>query len=136
VGAWAPRAEQVATASYLAEPALMATYMDEMRGRVDRRLRLLYDGLVALQHKGLPVRAIAPQGAIYLSVQFDLIGRGFDTNQQITRWLLEEAGVAVVPFQAFDLEQHTGWCRMSIGAVSERDLSQALERIESALARR
>ena len=39
------------------------------------RLDLLYDGIESMRRDGLPVRAIAPQGAIYLSVQFDLVGR-------------------------------------------------------------
>ena len=55
------------------------------------------------------------------------------TNEAIRQWLLEEAGVAVVPFQAFGLEEDTGWFRISIGAVSVDDISQAMDRLEQAL---
>ena len=78
---------------------------------------------------------IAPQGAIYLSVRFDLIGQGFSTNEQIRSWLLEKAGVAVVPFQAFDLVEETGWFRMSVGSVGIDELDGALHRIEALLQR-
>jgi len=83
---------------------------------------------------GLPVRDIPPQGAIYLSIQFDLIGRrGFRTNDDVRRFLLREAGFAVVPFQAFGLAGENGWFRSSVGAVSVRDIDEALPRVEAAL---
>jgi aspartate aminotransferase len=40
----------------------------------------------------------------------------------------------VVPFQAFDLPEDTGWFRMSVGAVSEAQLDAALGRLKAALA--
>ena len=89
-----------------------------------------------MRREGLPVRAIAPQGAIYLSVQFDLIGRGaIATNEQIRRLLLDDAGFAVVPFQAFGLAQETGWFRLSAGAVSPGQIEAGLARVRTVLAR-
>jgi aspartate aminotransferase len=78
------------------------------------------------------VTAIEPQGAIYLSVQFDLVGR-FGSNEAIRRFLLEEAGFAVVPFQAFGLKSEDGWFRLSAGAVSVRDIEEGLQRVRRAL---
>ena len=49
------------------------------------------------------------------------------------RPLLEEAGFAIVPFQAFGLEGDTGWFRLSVGAVSTREIDEALPRVEAAL---
>ena len=86
-----------------------------------------------MKSRGLPVDAIAPQGAIYLSFRVDLIGSKFNTNEEIRQFLLEQAGVAVVPFQAFDLQEESGWFRMSAGAASVNDLESALHRIEIAL---
>jgi aspartate aminotransferase len=40
-----------------------------------------------------------------------------------------------VPFQAFGLEDESGWFRISIGAVSLQDISSAMDRLESALNR-
>src|SRR5438067_6417234 len=134
VGAWAPRAEQVATAELLRDHAAMDAYLREHKGRLQQRLDRLHEGFSRMTASGLPVRDIPPQGAIYLSVQFDLIGkRGFRTNDQVRKYLLEEAGFAVVPFQAFGLGGENGWFRLSVGAVSLRDIDEALPRVEAAL---
>jgi aspartate aminotransferase len=133
MGAWAARPEQLATARFLQKPELVQKYMRQMQERVSTRLRFLYDGIMAMQKKGIPVNAIAPQGAIYLSFRVDLIGDNFKTNDDIRRFLLLQAGVAVVPFQAFDMKEESGWFRMSVGAVGLEDLQGALDRIEKAL---
>jgi aspartate aminotransferase len=134
VGAWAPRAEQVATAELLRDAPAMKEYLREHKGRLQARLDKLHEGFSRMARAGLPVRDIPPQGAIYLSAQFDLIGRrGFQTNDHIRRYLLEEAGFAAVPFQAFGLSGENGWFRLSVGAVSVRDVEEALPRLEAAL---
>ena len=133
VGAWAGRAEQVATGAFLRQPQLMMQYMKEMREKVSLRLQKLYFGIQQMKASGLPVDAIAPQGAIYLSFRVDLIGRGFSSNEEIRNWLLEEAGLAVVPFQAFDLPEDSGWFRMSVGAVGLDELDAVLERLEKVI---
>ncbi len=135
MGAWAPRAEQVATARFLSSPELVRDTMVRMSEEVGARLVTLYEGIQSMRRRGLPVDAIPPQGAIHLSFRVDLIGRGFDTNEQIRRWLLREAGLAVVPFQAFDMPEESGWLRMSVGTVRLAELGPALERLEAALRR-
>jgi aspartate aminotransferase len=134
IGAWAPRAEQVATAELLRDEQALRSYGATHRASLQARLDRLHEGLSAMAAAGLPVRDIPPQGAIYLSIQFDLIGRrGFRTNDEVRRFLLREAGLAVVPFQAFGLSGENGWFRSSVGAVSVRDIEEALPRVEAAL---
>lgn len=133
MGAWAPKPEQLATAWFLDQEELFEAYIADICARLDLRLRRLYEGIQGMRARGLPVDAHAPQGAIYLSLHVDLIGRGFDTNEQIRRWLLEKAGAAVVPFQAFDLEEENGWFRMSVGAVGPQDIDDVLTRLERLL---
>jgi aspartate aminotransferase len=134
VGAWAPRAEQVATAELLRDGAELQRYSAWLHDGLQARLGKLHRGFAAMAEAGLPVGSIAPQGAIYLSVRFDLIGkRGINSNDQIRRLLLDEAGFAVVPFQAFGLAEENGWFRLSVGAVSEREIDAALPRVEAAL---
>jgi aspartate aminotransferase len=41
--------------------------------------------------------------------------------------------MAVVPFQAFGLQQESGWLRLSVGAVSVEDVRALLPRLEAAL---
>lgn len=134
VGAWAPKAEQVATAKLLDSPERMEAFRRPMKERLQERLDALYSGVMEMKRDGLPVEAIEPQGAIYLSLRFDLFGRVFDgqtvtTNEQIRRLLLDRAGLAVVPFQAFGLKEESGWFRISIGAVSTDEIRAAFPRL-------
>jgi len=132
IGAWAPKAEQLAVASFLKQKDEIAQFHEHMTRELRLRLDALYDGLMSMRREGLPVNAIAPQGAIYLSVQFDLIDR-MKTNEAIRQFLLNEAGFAVVPFQAFGLKQEDGWFRLSAGAVSLSDIDAGLKRVREAL---
>ena len=132
VGAWAPRAEQVAMAALLDDDDAVTAYLATMRAHVDERLERLAHGFEEMRSAGLPVEVIPPQGAIYLSVRFLLPGR---TNDQIRKLLLDEAGFAVVPFQAFGLTEDSGWFRISVGAVSLADIDAALPRVRAVLRR-
>ncbi|HEX6598469.1 MAG TPA: aminotransferase class I/II-fold pyridoxal phosphate-dependent enzyme [Gemmatimonadaceae bacterium] len=139
VGAWAPRAEQGAVASYLDDPATVAADRAELVAGVRQRLDALYDGLAAMREEGLPVDAIAPEGAIYLSVRFAVRGRTpangvrLDDDDAIRAWLLHAAGLAVVPFRAFGMPGDSGWFRLSVGAVSLAQIDQVLPRLRAAL---
>ena len=87
-----------------------------------------------MKDSGLPVDFIPPQGGIYLSTRFNLFSAlGVNTNEEIRLWLLEDAGIAVIPFQAFGLEDESGWFRISIGAVSVDEVADAMNRLENAL---
>jgi aspartate aminotransferase len=132
VGAWAPKPEQVAMAALLDDDAAVSAYLDEMRTRVAERLDRLAAGFASMRAAGLPVEVIPPQGAIYLSVRFPLPGR---TNEAIRKLLLDQAGFAVVPFQAFGLKEDSGWFRISVGAVSLAEIDAALPRVRTALER-
>ncbi|MEQ1506841.1 MAG: aminotransferase class I/II-fold pyridoxal phosphate-dependent enzyme, partial [Myxococcota bacterium] len=137
VGAWAPRPEQRATALLLEDAAAVDGYLTEIRAGVSTRLHALYDGIAALGAEGFPVAAIPPAGAIYLSAKFALHGKipGCTTNEDVRRWLLREAGMAVVPFQAFAYPEDDGWFRLSVGAVSVAQCHDAVARLGDALRR-
>lgn len=130
VGAWAPKAEQVAMAALLDDEPVVSAYAGGMLERVKQRLDALAAGFQAMRSEGLPVEVIAPQGAIYLSVRFAIRGR---TNEEIRKHLLDHAGFAIVPFQAFGLRDDSGWFRISVGAVSMDDIATALPRVRAAL---
>jgi aspartate aminotransferase len=138
MGAWAPRPEQVALAEFLLNAEAMRAFQSEMNERVQQRLSALYEGFESMRRDGYAVECISPQGAIYLSLRLDLIGRTLggrrlDTNENIRELLLDKAGLAVVPFQAFGLEEDTGWFRLSVGAVSMDDIEQAFPRLRALL---
>lgn len=138
VGAWAPRPEQVATAAFLADEHAFGEFRAQMAERLGVRLRALHAGFERMRRAGLPVEAVAPEGTLYLSVRFPLggnaLGRTLETNEDVRRLLLDEAGVAVVPFQAFGVPEEDGWFRLSVGAVSLAAIEQGLVRIERVLA--
>jgi aspartate aminotransferase len=140
VGAWAPRAEQVATAQLLAAPNEIAAFRAELTGGVRARLDALYAGIMAMRADGLPVDATEPMGAIYLSARFALNGRRapngdvLRTNDDVRRYLLREAGFAVVPFQAFGVRDDSGWFRLSVGAASVAEIARVLPRLREACA--
>jgi aspartate aminotransferase len=134
VGAWAPKPEQVATAAFLSDAHAFQEFRGQMAERLRVRLGALHAGLERLRARGLPVEAVAPEGTLYLSARFPLggtiRGRALKTNEDVRKLLLEEAGVAVVPFQAFALAREDGWFRLSVGAVSVAAIEHGLERLE------
>ncbi|HVD61284.1 MAG TPA: aminotransferase class I/II-fold pyridoxal phosphate-dependent enzyme, partial [Gemmatimonadaceae bacterium] len=100
----------------------------------------MHEGFQALERDGYPVASINPQGAIYFSACFVLHGRTFggkklENDEDIRSLLLEQAGVAVVPFTAFGVRGDTGWFRLSAGAVSMDELREMFPRIRSLLDR-
>src|SRR5262249_26897846 len=66
VGAWAPKAEQVATAEFLDDLDSFKTFRSEMHRRLRDRLDRLHRAFGRMQESGLPVEAIAPEGTLYL----------------------------------------------------------------------
>jgi aspartate aminotransferase len=139
VGTWAPRAEQIATAQLLDRPEEVASFRHALITGVQQRLTLLYSTIQEFKAAGHAVDAAEPMGAIYLSARFDLRGRvarngnRLASHDDVRRWLLEEAGMAVVPFDAFGSSTDEGWFRLSVGAVSVADIQAALPRLRAGL---
>jgi aspartate aminotransferase len=109
-----------------------------MDARIAERLGAMHTGFTELKDAGYPVDSINPQGAIYFSAQFRLHGRKVDgrrvnTDEEIRSLLLERAGMAVIPFQAFGVQADTGWFRLSAGAVSLDELRSLFPRIRTLL---
>ncbi len=141
VGAWAPRPEQVATAQLLENRSAVDRFDVQMRAGVESRLVRLYDGICALRAEGFDVDAIRPMGAIYLSANFALRGKKTPAgetlarDEDVRRYLLDNAALGVVPFQAFGCGNDDGWFRLSVGAVSADDIDAMFPRLRRALER-
>ena len=137
-GAWAPRAEQAGVAEFLCDADAIAEFRKEMDARLAERLNAMHAGFEELKKAGYPVDSINPQGAIYFSAQFRLHGKSaggarIETDEDIRNLLLERAGAAVVPFQAFGVRDNTGWFRLSAGAVSMDEIHELFPRIRMLL---
>jgi aspartate aminotransferase len=139
VGAWAPRAEQIATAKLLTNAGAVDRFIGNMRTEVATRLEALYAGLREMRDAGLPVDCVRPQGAIYVSARFALHGRRtatgsvLRTDDDVRRYLLTEAGVAAIPFNACGAEGGEGWFRLSIGVVSVEQIRESIGRLRRAI---
>jgi len=140
VGAWAPRAEQVATARLLSDHASVDRYVDNMRREAAARLDAVHDGLTAMQQDGFPVECIRPQGAIYVSGRFALHGMRtangelLETDEYVRRYILRAANLAAVPFGAFGVQHDRGgWFRLSIGVVSVAQIEAVFPPLRRAL---
>jgi len=137
VGAWAPKPEQVASAAFLSDGNAFNEFRGQMAERLRVRLQALHSGLERLRARGIDVESVEPEGTLYLSARFPLggsfRGRPLKTNEDVRKLLLDEAGVAVVPFQAFALAPEDGWFRLSVGAVSPASIEHGLERLGAVL---
>jgi aspartate aminotransferase len=140
MGAWAPKAEQVATGRYMAQHQVADANLDNFRARLHQSLARLYEGIMALQADGYPVDAINPQASIYLSVRLDLIGATktdgsrLETADEVHKFILEEAKTAILPFSYFGSGEHQNWYRLSVGACSLTDIEYSLEQLKASLA--
>ncbi len=139
IGAWAPRPEQVATAHLLSDRATVDAHLTTMRREVLARLELLSKGIESLHAKGYDVEAIAPQGAIYLSMRINIRGKRtpdgkvLETDEDIREYLLHAAHIALIPFSCFGVQEDCAWFRASVGAVSKADCESMGARLEQAL---
>jgi aspartate aminotransferase len=138
VGAWAPMAEQKAVASFLKNESAITSFLNVFRGEIQLRLQRIYDGLISLKKEGLPTDAIAPEGAIYLTVKFDFAGRHvngrqLETQADVTTYLLDEAKLAIVPFNAFGASPESPWYRLSVGTCRKEEISEMLRQLKTAL---
>ena len=120
VGAWAPKPEQMATARFLAEPAYTEA-VQKHRAMIGERVEAYHQGFQQLKADGYPVDSIPAQGAIYLSVRISIIGRTTSEGQllkeasDVTYYLIQHAGVGIIPFFAFGTGRDNDWFRVSVG---------------------
>lgn len=139
IGAWAPKAEQVASAKYLMNVDAYTKFLEVQKQKINDRLEGFYKGFMELKNEGLGVNAIAPQAAIYLTVQFALHGKKTSNGQvlastkDVTKYILDEAKMAIVPFYAFGASDNSSWYRLSVGTCKMEDVNEAIEKLRQAL---
>jgi aspartate aminotransferase len=139
VGAWAPMAEQKAVAKYLSNTDDIKSYLTHFKKEVELRLRRIYEGLMTLKNEGLPVDAVAPEAAIYLTIKIDGSGKTtkegevLQTQAHVTSYILTAAGLAVVPFYAFGAPKDSPWYRLSVGTCRKEDIDEMISKLRAAL---
>jgi aspartate aminotransferase len=139
MGAWAPKAEQVAMAKYLKQDTEVNSYLAQLKENIQKSLTTLYEGFQQLKTEGFNVDAIEPMGAIYLTIKIDYSGKTtpdgkvLKTATDINFYLIKEAKVAFVPFSAFGTGEDVNWFRVSVGASTLQDIVDLIPRIKDAL---
>ena len=141
IGAWAPMAEQKATANFLMQKENVQQYLHHFKTEIEERLRRIYEGFIDLKNQGFSVDAISPQAAIYLTVKITLAGKTttegkvLETQSDVTEYLLNEAKLAIVPFYAFGADKNSTWYRLSVGTCKKEEINEMLDKLRSALAK-
>jgi len=139
MGAWSPKAEQVAMAKFLANDSYVDTYLSDIKTKIQTSLTTLYNGFQQLKSEGFNVDAIEPMGAIYLTLKIDYTGKTtpegtvLKSPADINFYLIKEAKVALVPFSAFGTDDDVNWFRASVGASTLQDIEAMIPRIKDAL---
>ncbi len=139
MGAWSPKAEQVAMAQFLKHDDEVNGYLADFKEKIQASLNTLHQGFQQLKAEGFKVDSIEPMGAIYLTLKVDYAGKTtpdgdlLKTATDINFYLIKEAKVALVPFSAFGTEEDVFWFRASVGASSLKDIETVPQRIKDAL---
>lgn len=139
IGAWSPKAEQVATAKYLDNDDAIDEFLFSFKNDINHQLTELYKGIINLKNAGHQIDAIPPQAAIYLTVKFDLVGKKtvdgtiLESSADVTQYLLEKAKLAIVPFYAFGAAKNSPWYRLSVGTSVAEEIDELFNKLKNAL---
>jgi len=116
-------------------------YLQHFKAELEYRLTKIYEGFADLKKAGFSVDAIAPQAAIYLTVRFELSGKRtaegnvLKNQEEVTAYLLDAAGLAIVPFKIFGAGNTSSWYRLSVGTCKKEEIPDMLGAVRQALER-
>lgn len=138
IGAWAPMAEQHAVARFLDHPTAVHTFLESFKKKIEDRLLYIEKRMLDLKSKGYPVDTIPAQAAIYLTIKIDLKGKVhndtiIESQHDVTQFLLNEVGLAIVPFHNFGADRESPWYRVSVGTSNLENLEIVFNQFETAL---
>ena len=133
IGAWSPKPEQVATGRFLMNTSAVDEFFDDFKNELFTRLNTFYEGIMKIKDSGYDVDAIYPQGALYLTVKLNLIGKKnadgkvLNSIDDVLGYILEEGKIALVPFYAFGADKDSPWFRLSVGTCSKEEAKEAVK---------
>lgn len=139
IGAWSPMAEQHATAEYLLQTTAIHKYLTYFKSEIELRLVQIYEGFKKLKSDGFCVDAVTPEAAIYLTVQINFAGKKtengvlLEKQKDVTDYILNKAGLAVVPFYAFGTSESSNWYRLSVGTCKKEEITGMLDKLKECL---
>ena len=92
-----------------------------------------------LKSEGFAVDAITPEAAIYLTIKIDLTGKKtadakiLADQGAVTAYVLNTAGLAVVPFYAFGADRSSVWYRLSVGTCKKEEINEMIGKLRESL---
>ncbi|MDQ3142448.1 MAG: aminotransferase class I/II-fold pyridoxal phosphate-dependent enzyme [Bacteroidota bacterium] len=139
IGAWAPKAEQVATAKFIENRAAVNHYLSWFKPEIKARLFGLYEGMHGMKEEGYALDVISPQASIYLTVRFPWKGKRtaegaiLKTQSMVTQYILDQCKLAIVPFKAFGTNEESDWYRISVGTLKSEVIPKILEDLKKGM---
>ncbi len=139
VGAWSPKAEQIATAKYLKQNEAIEEFMVPFKNKIKNSLDALHEGFQKLKSENYPLDSIEPMGAIYLTVKVAIKGKhtpdgkAIESSMDVTSYILNAAQLAMVPFTAFGASANSDWYRLSVGAADKETILASFDRLKKAI---
>lgn len=139
IGAWAPKAEQLASGWFLKDTFALNQYMNWIKPEIYSRLSGLYEGITNLKKQNYPIDAIHPQAAIYLTVKcpwtnrITADGKTLSNQIMVTDYILNTCKVAMVPFKAFGSSDDSEWYRISVGTMKKEEINAIISALKSGM---
>lgn len=139
IGAWAPKAEQIATAWYLKDRDAVNNYMNWFKPEIYGRLAGLFNGITELKNNNYPIDVIYPNAAIYLTVKCPwknkITPEGIMLKNQVmvTQYILDVCKVAMVPFKAFGSSEDSEWYRISVGTMKMEEIESIVSALKKGM---
>lgn len=141
IGAWSPKPEQVATGRFLKNTAAVDEFFNNFKSELFTRLNTFYEGIMEIKKSGYDVDAIYPQGALYLTVKLNLVGKRtvdgkvLNNIDDVLGYILEVGKIALVPFYAFGAETDSPWFRLSVGTCSKEEAKEAVKNLKDCISK-
>ena len=60
-------------------------------------------------------------------------GKLLTDQSQVTAYILDKAGLAVVPFYAFGADRSSAWYRLSVGTCKKEEINEMIGKLREAL---
>ncbi|MDO4224714.1 MAG: aminotransferase class I/II-fold pyridoxal phosphate-dependent enzyme [Bergeyella zoohelcum] len=139
IGAWAPKPEQKAVGDFLTKTDKVDAFVDNFKGKISESLKTLHTGIQEMKSADYKVDSIPPMGALYLTIKLDYFGKTTPSGKTINDttdlvfYLIQNAGIALVPFSAFGNSRTMPWFRASVGGLSLSEIQNLFPRLKTAL---
>jgi len=74
-----------------------------------------------------------------MTIKIDLKGKSyngktFNNQEEVTQFLMDEVGIALVPFYCFGADKESPWYRISVGTARMEDLDKVFRKMETVFA--